>query len=111
MEKWKEFIETTSLTSELIEKYVELRLYLKELGHTEESIKKINVAPQKLWLLKSEFQQIQRKLFRQLKAWEFEVNEPEFLLYLEPKLSNIDKLIPLNDGDYKRNDSGDEDFE
>jgi hypothetical protein len=95
MEVWKSFIEESSITAELLEKYMELRLYLKELGHTEESIKRISRAPQQLWLL----------------SYGFEVHRPEFRLYLEPKLNNIELLIPLNDGDNERNDSRDEDYQ
>lgn len=111
MERWKDFIETTSLTSELVQKYMEIRLYLKELGHTEDSIKRIHRAPGKLWSLKNQFENIQEKLWNQLNDWGFNVAMPEFLLYINPKLSKIDELIPLNDGNYERDNSGDEDFE
>ena len=98
MEVWKTFIEESSITAELLEKYMELRLYLRELGHTEESIKRISRAPQELWLLKDQFVNIEEKLFRQLLSYGFDVHRPEFRLYLEPKLNNIELLIPLNDG-------------
>ena len=99
MEIWKAFIEESSITTELLEKYMELRLYLKELGHTEESIKRISQAPQKLWALRDQFINLEEKLFRQLLSYGFEVHRPEFRLYLESKLNNIDILIPLKHGD------------
>jgi hypothetical protein len=111
MEVWKTFIEESSITAELLEKYMELRLYLKELGHTEESIKRISRAPQELWHLKDQFVSLEEKLFRQLLNYGFEVHRPEFRLYLEPKLNNIELLIPLNDGDNERNNSRDEDYQ
>ena len=111
MEMWKTFIEESSITAELLEKYMELRLYLKELGHTEESIKRISRAPQQLWLLRDQFVSIEEKLFRQLLNYGFEVRRPEFRLYLGPKLTNVEFLLPLNDGDNERNNSRDEDYQ
>jgi hypothetical protein len=54
METWKKFIEETSSLRELLEKYLEIRLLLKELGHTEKTITKISSGPNKLFELRAE---------------------------------------------------------
>ena len=109
METWKKFIETTSLTSELIEKYIEIRMLLKEMGHTEESIKKISVGPGKLWKLRNDYKNLLESLWYQLDGFGMDVPWEDLMLYLEPKFDNINKLIPLNDGNTERNNSRDED--
>lgn len=109
METWKKFIETTSLTTEVLEKYMEIRMLLKEMGHTEESIKKISTAPGKLWRLKADFEKLMKNLWHQLDGYGFDISWNDLALYFQPKFDNIDKLIPLRDGNTKRNNSRNED--
>jgi hypothetical protein len=54
MEIWKKFIEESSMTSEIMEKYLAIRLLLKELGHTEKSIERIRTGPPRLIELRAE---------------------------------------------------------
>lgn len=98
MEVWKKFIEESSETQELLEKYLEVRLLLKELGHTEESAKKIRQGPQRLFELRSEIAMIAESLRRNLLRYGFKVPNEELTLYFQSKMNKIDSLIPLNDG-------------
>ena len=110
MEIWERFIEENSITAQLVETYVELRSLLKELGHTEKSAARISSGPKELFQLRAEFVYLQDKLFKQLKSFGFDISENEYAVYLMSKFNKIDLLIPLNDGNYKGDDSGDEDY-
>jgi hypothetical protein len=103
MERWKELIESSSTLAEILETYIKIRTLLKEMGHTEESIKKITTAPGKLWSLRHKMTYKVEQLFSKISDYGFDITWPEFNAYLEPKLNNIDLLIPLNDGSKKRN--------
>lgn len=88
---------------------MEIRMLLKEMGHTEESIKKIYSAPGQLWNLRLKMSDKVNQLFSKVTDYGFDITWPEFNDYLQTKLNNIDLLIPLNDGGEKRNDRWDED--
>jgi hypothetical protein len=103
MERWKELIESSSTLAEIIEIYMDIRMMLKELGHTEESIQTIHTAPGKLWSLRHKMTSKVEQLFSKISDYGFDITWPEFNGYLQPKLNNIDLLIPLNDGSKKRN--------
>ncbi len=102
MEAWQKFLETSSLTTKVLEKYIEIRMYLKELGHTEESIQRIKTAPGKLWRLKEDLTQLNRKLWQQLDGYGFDIPWSELVIYLQPKMHKIDLEIPLNDDGRKK---------
>jgi hypothetical protein len=106
MKIWEKFIENHPETTHLIEVYIEIRKLLQELGHTEESSKKINSGPPKLFRLKDIFEERVENLWEQISAYGFKVEENEFLVYLRNKFANIDTLIPLKNGDNERDDTG-----
>lgn len=110
MEVWKKLIEESSETQELLEKYLEVRLLLKELGHTEESATRIRQGPQRLFELKTEISMIVDSLRRKLKRFGFQVSDEELTLYFQSKMNKIDSLIPLNDGNNERRNQGNEDY-
>jgi hypothetical protein len=97
METWKKFIEETSSLRELLEKYLEIRLLLKELGHTEKTITKISSGPNKLFELRAEIAYLFDHLKKHLHKYGFNIPESEVNLYLQSKMDKIDLLIPLND--------------
>ena len=109
MERWKAFFEYSSISSEILALYMEIRMVLKELGHTEESIKRIDSAPNELWNLKRKMSEKIERLFESISSYGFDITRGQFNDYLQTKLNNIDLLIPLNDGGEKRNDRWDED--
>jgi hypothetical protein len=107
MKIWQEFIENHPETTQLVEVYIEIRKLLQELGHTEESSKKISSGPPKLFRLKDIFEERVENLWDQISGYGFKVEEKEFLVYLRNKFTKIDELIPLRNGDNERNNTGD----
>ena len=96
METWKNFIEETSSLRELLEKYLEIRLLLKELGHTEETVSRIRSGPNKLFELRAEIAYLFDHLKKHLRKYGFDIPDSEVNLYLQSKMDKIDSLIPLN---------------
>ena len=99
MEIWKKFIEESSMTSEIMEKYLAIRLLLKELGHTQKSIERIRTGPPRLFELRAEISHLMNETKQKLRKYGFEVSDEDFLLYFQSKMDKIDSLTPLNDGD------------
>jgi hypothetical protein len=99
MEIWKKFIEESSMTSEIMEKYLAIRLLLKELGHTEKSIERIRTGPPRLFELRAEISHLMNEVKKKIRKYGFEVSDEDFLLYFQSKMDKIDSLTPLNDGD------------
>jgi hypothetical protein len=98
MEIWKKFIEDLSMTPEILEKYLAIRLLLKELGHTEKSIQTIRTGPPRLFELKADIAHLMNEVKKKIRKYGFEVSDEDFLLYFQSKMDKIDLLIPLNDG-------------
>jgi hypothetical protein len=99
MEIWKKFIEESSMTSEIMEKYLAIRLLLKELGHTQKSIERIRTGPPRLFELRAEISHLMNETKKKLRKYGLEVSDEDFLLYFQSKMDKIDSLTPLNDGD------------
>jgi hypothetical protein len=98
METWKKFIEDLSMTPEILEKYLSIRLLLKELGHTEKSIQSIRTGPPRLFELRADIAHLMNEVKKKIRKYGFEVSDEDFLLYFQSKMDKIDSLIPLNDG-------------
>jgi hypothetical protein len=98
METWKKFIEDLSMTPEILEKYLAIRLLLKELGHTEKSIQSIRTGPPRLFELRADIAHLMNEVKKKIRKYGFEVSDEDFLLYFQSKMDKIDSLIPLNDG-------------
>jgi len=98
MEVWKKFIEESSFTPEILEKYLAIRLLLKELGHTEKSIQSIRTGPPRLFELRADIAHLMNEVKKKIRKYGFEVSDEDFLLYFQSKMDKIDSLIPLNDG-------------
>jgi hypothetical protein len=96
METWKNFIEETSSLRELLEKYLEIRLLLKELGHTDKTVTKVSSGPNKLFELRAEIAYLFDHLKKHLRKYGFDIPDSEVNLYLQSKMDKIDLLIPLN---------------
>ena len=98
METWKKFIEDLSMTPEILEKYLAIRLLLKELGHTEKSIQSIRTGPPRLFELRADIAHLMNEVKKKIRKYGFEISDEDFLLYFQSKMDKIDSLIPLNDG-------------
>lgn len=110
MEIWKKFIDNSNILNKIMEEYLEMRLLLKKLGHTESSIAKISSGPQELFDIGYRLASHIKNLQNQLKDYGMEVSNDDYKLYLKTKFDKIDLLIPLNDGNNKGNNSRDEDY-
>ena len=75
-----------------------MRLLLKELGYTEESLKNVTFGPTKLWLVRDELVSKIQELKKQIEYFGFEISLDEMTNYLYPKFNKINELTPLNDG-------------
>lgn len=75
-----------------------MRLLLKELGYTEESLKKVSSGPTNLWLLREQLVEKVQELKKQIEYFGFEITLDEMTSYLMPKFNKINELTPLNDG-------------
>lgn len=98
MEGWKELVETSTLTAEILNAYLGVRLRLKELGYTEDMVDKINRVDTKLFNLRDEIMYKFEKLKNQIQNYGFDVNSSEINNYLQSKFDSINKLTPLEDG-------------
>jgi len=90
-------LEITNDELDFINAYINLRTILRSENFTEESIKNVSSASNEIWLahhlLQTEIKDLKKKL---VTFWGFtneEINE-----YLTKKMSEINKSIPLNDG-------------
>jgi hypothetical protein len=111
MKVWEKFTIDRPELRELLDVYLEMRLYFKELGYTEEDLKSIRTAPNKLWSLKSILDRKQDDLLRKIYDYGFELDLSEFFDFLREKYKKIDELTPLDNGNNKRADNRDEDIE
>ena len=75
-----------------------MRLLLKELGYTEESLSKVSSGPTKLWLLREELISKVQELKKQIEYFGFEISLDEMTSYLMPKFNKINELTPLKNG-------------
>lgn len=98
MKGWQQYIDSHYVTTEILEKYLEMRLLLKELGYTEESLKKVSSGPTNLWLLREQLVEKVQELKKQIEYFGFEITLDEMTSYLMPKFNKINELTPLNDG-------------
>ena len=94
------FLELTNDDSSFIESYKKLRELLRDNGFTEETISRISSAPLDVWNLHTQLLSDMNVLKGKLKKF-WGVSEEDVKTYLVDKMNEINKLIPLNDGDIK----------
>lgn len=96
----EKILELTNDDLSFIESYTKLRELLRDNGFTEETISRISSAPTDIWnkyhQLLSDMNVLKGKL---KKFWG--VSEEDVKTYLVDKMNEIDKLIPLNNGNIK----------
>jgi hypothetical protein len=93
-------LELTNDDSSFIESYKKLRELLRDNGFTEETISRISSAPLDVWNLHTQLLSDMNVLKGKLKKF-WGVSEEDVKTYLVDKMNEINKLIPLNDGDIK----------
>jgi hypothetical protein len=93
-------LELTNDDSSFIESYKKLRELLRDNGFTEDTISRISSAPLDVWNLHTQLLSDMNVLKGKLKKF-WGVSEEDVKTYLVDKMNEINKLIPLNDGDIK----------
>ena len=96
----EKILELTNDDSSFIESYKKLRELLRDNGFTEETISRISSAPLDVWNLHTQLLSDMNVLKGKLKKF-WGVSEEDVKTYLVDKMNEINKLIPLNDGDIK----------
>ena len=109
MKPFQKFSNITLDQKELLEIYLELRLYFQELGWSEEDLSDPPNYTGKLMSLFHRFNDKKDDLFNLIRRNGFSINWDDFLGHVTPLLSKINEITPLNNGSKKRDDNGDED--
>jgi hypothetical protein len=109
---WEKFIQTLDADKEIIETYYKLRKIFQREEWSEKDLTKPPYYPNDLMRLFQKFNDVRDKLFFEIRSYfGDDVDFSDFADYLKDKLYKIDLITPLNDGDYERRDSWDEDIE
>lgn len=99
----------TDADKEILETYRELRKAFQREGWSEEDLVSPPYYPSDIMRNFQKFSSLRDKLFFELKSF-FDIDHNEFVDYLQDKLKDINLETPLNNGDTKRRNQGDEDY-
>jgi hypothetical protein len=105
------FLENNVSLRGMLDTYLELRLHLQEEGYSQEELERVVRPTNKMIELSERFTSKKNSLFKQIKAYGFEINQGELFEYIQPLLNKIDDITPLKEyGNNERNDIGNEDY-
>ncbi len=111
MKPFEKFLATASILRELLNIYLELRQHLQELGFSESQLDNPPTYTTKMMNLQERFQNRFNKVIQLVHDYGFDATKKEVQDYVMPLLMKINELTPLKeDGNSKRDDSGDEDY-
>lgn len=111
MKPFEKFLATASILRELLDIYLELRQHLQELGFSESQLDNPPTYTTKMMNLQERFQNRFNKVIQLVHDYGFDATKKEVQDYVMPLLMKINELTPLKeDGNTKRDDSGDEDY-
>ena len=110
MKPYEKFLNESLGLKELIETYLQLRQHFQELGFSEEELESPPTYTALMMNLFHKFGDAQKALFNQVKDYGFNIDWNDFTGYLKPILSKIDEITPLNNGNHKRGNQGNEDY-
>jgi len=88
------FIQTTKVDEELYESYRGLRIVLRNAGFKEEDLSRVTEATPTVWRVFNAVSNLFRNIVKEVKKYGFD--ESEVIEYLQDKLEEINKEIPLN---------------
>jgi hypothetical protein len=111
MKHYRKYIETLRADEDILETYRELRRAFQREGWTEKDLEKPPYYPNDIMRNFQRFSSLHSKLFHELKGFFPDIDHNEYVDYLQDKLTEINIEIPLEDGNHKRRNQGDEDFE
>ena len=105
------FLENNVNLRGMLDTYLELRLHLQEKGYSQDALEQVAYPTNKMIELRERFVSKKNSLFKQIKAYGFEINQGELSEYIQPLLNKIDDITPLKEnGNNERNDIGNEDY-
>lgn len=106
---YNKYVAMTDADKEILETYRELRKAFQREGWSEEDLVSPPYYPSDIMRNFQKFSSLRDKLFFELKSF-FDIDHNEFVDYLQDKLKDINLETPLNNGDTKRRNQGDEDY-
>jgi len=95
---------------QLLDVYLEMRRHFQELGYSESDLNNPPHYTIKMINLHDKFHNKFKYLLNYVNDYGFEITREELVQYIQPLLMKINEVTPLSDVDYKRDDSGDEDY-
>ena len=108
MEPFHALIEDSLALRKLLDVYIELRKHFQELGFSESDLDEPPTYTPTMMNLHDKFSSRLKSLQQTISDYGFDVSKEEVVGYVKPLLMKINELTPLKDGNYKGNDSGDE---
>lgn len=96
---------------ELLDNYLELRTHLQEEGYSQEDLERVMQPTYKMMDLRAKFINKKNTLFNQIRDYGFDTTLKELDNHIQKLLTKIDEITPLRNGNNKRRNQGDEDFE
>ena len=108
---YEKYITTLNADEDILNTYRDLRRAFQREGWTEKDLESPPYYPSDIMRNFQMFSRLQDKLFFELKSFFPDIDHNEFVDYLRNKLKEINLEIPLENGDNKRRNNWDEDFE
>jgi len=108
---YEKYITNLNADEDILNTYRDLRRAFQREGWTEKDLEKPPYYPSDIMRNFQRFSDLQTKLFFELKSFFPDIDYNEFVDYLRNKLKEINLEIPLENGDNKRRNNWDEDFE
>jgi hypothetical protein len=111
MKSWEKFLEKKRLHEDLLRSYTKLRKLFQKYEWSEKDLESPPFYSAEMMRLRDDFNHTRLELIRKLMDFGFTVDSESFAIYLGKYMSKINELTPLKDGNNKRRNQGDEDFE
>jgi hypothetical protein len=108
---WEKFIKKLNADEDILNTYRDLRRAFKREGWTEKDLEKPPYYPKDIMINFQKFNALRDKLFFEIRSFFGDIDFSDYSDYIKKELNKIDILIPLENGDNKRRDNWDEDFE
>lgn len=111
MKPFEELLQDNHSLRQLLDVYLEMRHHFQELGFSEDQLDNPPTYTIQMMNLLDKFQDKLKSLHNYVKDYGFDISRQELIEYIQPLLMKINELTPLSNVGYKRDDSGDEDYQ
>ena len=108
---FRKYLEELNADKEILDAYRDLRLSFQKEGWSEKDLEKPPYYPKNVMVFFHKFQSLHNKLFTELKSFFPDIDHTDFNTYIGDKMKKINLEIPLENGNHKRRNNWDEDFE